>query len=149
MTAKKYDLVRLAELRDAHATLVASYRTSLTAQSTAATTAARARLDAPKLPGEAPTRQYVAAPGIGTPTMPAAPRPRTNEFYLQPLAALLEYTPDELAKAEIDQRALSAIIVAETRLAKLKTATVALAAKVHQSAALMQSIEIFALEKRL
>lgn len=147
--ADSYDRVRLAELRDAHTALVQSYRASTQAQTTAATAAARARSDAPMLPGEAPKRTYVASPGIGNPVMPVAPAPYTNEFYLQPLAALLEYTPEQLAKAEINQRALSEIIVAETRLNKLKFATVDIASKVHLSAARMASLEIFALEKRL
>lgn len=149
MAGEIYDLVRLAELRDAHTALVESYRASVKAKSLAATTAARARMDAPKLPGAAPKRQYVAAPGVGNPTMPAPPRAHTNDFYLQPLSDLLEYSTEALAKAGIDQRALSAIIVAETRLMKVKVATVALAAQVHASAALMQSIELFALEQRL
>lgn len=146
--AGSFDLVRLAELRDTHDALVQSYRDSTKAQTTAATTAARARADSPKLPGEAPKRAFIAAPGIAT-VMPPAPRPKTNEFYLQPLADLLAYTPDELAKADISPRALSEVIVAETRLAKLKLATVALAAQVHLSAARMASIELFAMEHRL
>lgn len=145
----KYDLVRLAQIRDDHAALVANYRTSTKAQHDASGVAARARMEAPKLPGAAPTRAYIPAPGIGNPVMPPAPRPRTNEFYMQPLAALLAVTPDEIEKAGINPRALSVIIVAETRLEKLKLATVTLAAQVHESAARMASIELFAAQNRL
>lgn len=148
MAAEKFDLVRLAQIRDDHAALVHAYRTSTKAQHDAALAASRARMDAPKLPGEAPKRAYIPAPGIAT-VMPEPPRPRTNDFYMEPLAALLEVSPAEIEKSGISQRALSQIIVAESRLAKLKVATVSIATEVHASAARMASIELFALEHRL
>lgn len=149
MAASKYDLARLADIRDRHSTLVASYRVAMQAQRDATTAASRARMDAPPLPGVAPTRAYIAAPGIGNPLMPPTPAPRTNELYFQSLATLQSYTPDEIEKAGISQRVLSQIIVAEMRLSKLKIATVTIAKDVHLSAARIATIELFATEHQL
>ena len=150
-SAEKFDMVRLAEMRDAHAALVADYQRGMRAVSDAAIVASRSRMDAPPLPGAAPVQPRVAyAPGIGTPPKPARPpSPRTNEFYLLPLSTMLAFTQKQLEDAEIDQRAMSKIIVAENRLAKLRTAHATKAADVRYSADAMKHINLFAIEKRL
>jgi hypothetical protein len=149
--AERFDMVRLAEMRDAHAALVTDYQRSVRAVSDAATEASRARLDAPPLPGAAPqVPRAIFAPGIGTPPKPAPPpAPRTNEFYLQPLATMLSFTQTQLEDAGIDQRALSKIIVAENRLNKLRAAHATKADAVRQSADAMKHINLFATENRL
>ena len=150
-SAEKFDMVRLAEIRDAHVALVADYQRGMRAVSDAAIEASRARRDAPPLPGAAPIQPRVAyAPWIGTqPPPPKPPRPRTNEFYLLPLATMLAFTQAQLDDAGIDQRAFSKIIVAENRLAKLRATNATKAVDVLQSAAAMKRINLFAIEKRL
>ena len=149
--AEKFDMVRLAEMRDAHAALVTDYQRSVLAVSDAAVEASRARLEAPPLPGAAPPMpRAVFAPGIGTPPKAARPpAPRTNEFYLLPVATMLSFTQTQLDDACIDQRALSRIVVAENRLNKLRTAHANKATAVRQSADAMKYINLFATEKRL
>lgn len=144
-------MVRLAEMRDAHSALVQNYQQSVRAVSDAATEASRARLDAPPLPGAAPPiPRAVFAPGIGTSPKPSRPlAPRSNEFYLLPLATMLSFTQKQLDDAAIDQRAMSKIIVAENRLNKLRAAHATKAAAVRQSADAMKHINLFATEKRL
>lgn len=151
MSADKFDMVRLAEMRDAHAALVTDYQRSVRAVSDAAVEASRARLDAPPLPGAAPPMpRAVFAPGIGTPPKPARPpAPRTNDFYLLPVATMLSFNQTQLDDACIDQRALSRIVVAENRLNKLRTAHANRATAVRQSADAMKYINLFATEKRL
>lgn len=146
----KFDLVRLAEMRDAHASLVSDYQRSVRAVSDAAIDASRARLDAPPLMGEAPKMARAAyAPGFGIPPQPVQPKPYMNEFYLQPLVTLLAFTQQDLDDANIDQRAMSKIVVAENRLTKLRSAHANKAAAVRQSAAAMKTINLFATENRL
>ncbi len=149
--AEKVDMVRLAEMRDAHAALVTDYQRSMLAVSDAAVEASRARLEAPPLPGAPPPMpRAVFAPGIGTPPKPARPTaPRTNDFYLLPVATMLSFTQTQLDDACIDQRALSRIVVAENRLNKLRTAHANKATAVRQSAEAMTHINLFAKEKRL
>lgn len=148
MAVERYDMVRLAELRDTHAAQVTDYQRSVRAVSDAASEASRARLDAPPLPGAAPQLpRVVFAPGIGAPPKPARPlAPRSNEFYQQPLATMLSFTQTQIDDAGIDQRALSKIIVAENRLAKLRAAHATKAEAVRHSAEAMKSINLFALE---
>lgn len=145
------DIVRLAEMRDAHAARVSDYQRSVRAVSDAAIEANRARLEAPPLPGAAPPMpRAVLSPGIGIPPKPARPpAPRTNEFYLLPVAAMLSFTQSQLDDAGIDQRSMSKIIVAENRLNKLRTAHATKAAAVRQSADAMRHINLFATERRL
>lgn len=151
MPAERYDMVRLAEMRDAHAALVTDYQRSVRAVSDAAVEASRARLDAPPLPGAAPQMpRVVFAPGIGTPPKPPRPlTPRTNEFYLLPLATMLSFTEQQLEEAEIDHRAMSKIFVAENRLNKARAAHATKAAAVRQSAEAMKHINLFAMDKQL
>lgn len=149
MAVERYDMVRLAEMRDAHAALVKGYQTSVRAVSEASAEAGRARIEAPQLPGAAPVVRHVYAPGIGNPKMPAQPRAFTNEFYLQPLTTLLSFTAAQLDEAQIDHRALSRIIVAENRLAKLRAQHASKAASARESAERMKRIDLFATEKRL
>ena len=149
--AEKFDMVRLAEMRDAHAALATDYQRSVLAISDAAIEASRARQEAPPLPGAAPPMpRAIFAPGIGTPPKPARPpAPRTNEFYLLPVATMLSFTQTQLDDACIDQRALSRIVVAENRLSKLRAAHSTKAAAVRQSADAMKYVNLFATEKRL
>lgn len=150
MAAVKYDMIRLAEMRDAHITTVDAYKASVSAVNAAASEAARARFEAPPLPGIAPVElRHAFADGIGSPPKPAAPRARTNEFYLQPLATLLAVTQEQLDTAGVDQRALSRVIVAENKLAKLRSAHATKAAAVHASADAIKSINLFAEINRL
>jgi hypothetical protein len=150
MPAVKYDMVRLAELRDAHAALVNDYQQSVRSVSNATNDAMVARLDAPPLPGAAPVRsKQVFALGIGKPPTPRAPTARTNEFYQLPLATILSFTQTQLDDAGIDQRALSRIMVAENRLSKLRAAHVTKAATVRRSGEAMKHVNLFATENRL
>jgi hypothetical protein len=148
--SNKFDLVRLADIRDAHLAVVSDYQRSILAVSDAAIDASRARLDAPPLMGEAqPAPRAAYAPGIGLAPKQVQPRARTNEFYLQPLATLLSFSDQQLEDASIDRRALSQIVVAENRLTKLRSAHATKAAAVRESAAAMKNINLFALENQL
>ena len=148
--AERFDLVRLAELRDAHTERVGAYRRTADQVREAATAATRARLDAPPLPGAAPAVvRHALAPGIGHAVTPKPVRGKTNEFYLQPLAVLKTFTPEQLDAAEVDHRALSRIIVAETRLERLRAEHLQNAANVRESAQFMRGIELFSLGRRL
>jgi hypothetical protein len=150
MPAVKYDMVRLAELRDAHAALVNDYQQSVRSVSNATNDTMVARLDAPPLPGAAPVRsKQVFAPSIGIPPTPRVPTARTNEFYQLPLATILSFTQAQLDDAGIDQRALSRIMVAENRLSKLRAAHATKAATVRRSAEAMKQVNLFATENRL
>lgn len=130
----KFDLVRLAELRDSHAQLVLDYQSSLRAVSHAALEASRARLDAPSI----------------VPPPPAArPTPRTNEFYMLPLDVLQAVTPAQLEEAGVNHREIAKIIVAESRLSKARAAHATKALCVRTSADGMARINIFAQEQQL
>lgn len=148
--AERFDLVRLAELRDAHTEKVGAYRRSTEQVREAAQAATRARLDAPPLPGVAPAvARHALAPGIGHAVKPRPVRAGTNDFYLLPLAVLKVFTQAQLDKAEIDHRAFARIVTAETRLERLRADHAKNAAAVRDSAAFMGGIELFSLEKRL
>lgn len=148
--AERFDLVRLAELRDAHTEKVSAYRRTADQVREAATAATRARLDAPPLPGAAPAvARHALAPGIGHAVTPKPVRARTNEFYLQPLAVLKTFTHEQLDAAEVDHRAFARIVAAETRLERLRAEHLQNAATVRESAQFMRGIEIFSREKRL
>lgn len=148
--SERYDLVRLAELRDAHSEKVSTYRRSTDQVRQAAQDATRARLDAPPLVGAAPTMaRHAFAPGIGHAVKPPPVRAKTNDFYLLPLAILRTFTPEQLDKADVDHRALSRILAAETRLERLRVDHGRHAAAVRESAAFMRGIELFSLENRL
>jgi hypothetical protein len=148
--AERFDLVRLAELRDAHAGKVAAYRRSTEQVRDAAQAATRARLEAPPLPGAPPPMtRHALPPGIGQVTKPMTVRPRTSDFYLQPLAMLKAFTPAQLEDGQIDTRALARIVAAETRLERLRAEHLKQAAAVRDSASFMRGIELFSLEKRL
>lgn len=150
MAAVKYDVIRLAEMRDAHTATVDAYKASISAVNAAASEAARARFESPPLPGAAPASpRHAFADGIGHPPKPATSRARTNEFYMQPLADLLSVTDEQLDASGVDRRALSRVIVAENKLAKLRAAHAAKASGVHASAASMKSINLFAEVNRL
>jgi hypothetical protein len=147
---EQFDLVRLAELRDAHAAKVAVYRRATDQVRDAAQAAARARLAAPPLPGAPPAMtRHAIAPGIGREVKLPPVRAYTNDFYLLPLATLKEFTPAQLDAAHIDQRALARIVAAESRLERLRAEHGKHAAAVHESASLMSRIELFSLENRL
>lgn len=148
--AERFDLVRLAELRDAHAEKVATYRRSGDQVRDAATAAARARMDAPTLPGDPPAvHRHALPPGMVSAAPRGKVRPRTNEFYLQPLAVLKVYTQDELTTAGVDHRAFSRIVAAETRLERLRVEHAAHGQAVKDSATFMRGINLFSLEKQL
>lgn len=145
-----FDLVRLAELRDAHGVKVDAYRRSTEQVRDAAQAATRARMEAPALPGSAPAMpRHVFAPGIGHAAKPRPIRAMTNDFYLLPLATLREFTPAQLTPANIDHRAFARIVAAETRLERLRAEQSKNAASVRESAGLMRGVELCATENRL
>lgn len=147
---QSFDQVKLAELRDAHSEKVTTYRRKTDEARSAAQAAVRARLEAPPLPGAIPTGGRVAyASGIGVTPKPVKIRPRTNDFYLQPLAVLQSHTREELAVANVDQQSFARIVAAETRRERLKTEQYQAAAAVRDSATIMARIEQFAKETRL
>ncbi len=148
--AERFNLVRLAELRDAHRAKVDAYRRSGEIVKEAAQAATRARLDAPPLPGQPPTAtRYAFAPGIGQAAKPATVRAKTNDFYLLPVHALRAFTQDQLAAAEVDPRALTRILAAEARLERLRAEHGNNVSAVGDSAKFMKGIERFSREKRL
>lgn len=148
--AEHFDLVRLAELRDAHGAKVDAYRRSAEQVRDAARAATRARLEAPPLPGAPPPMtRHALAPGIGHAAKPRIVRAMTNDFYLLSLTTLKEFTPEQLTAADIDHRAFSRIVAAETRLERLRTEQSKNAASVRESAGLMRGVELYATENRL
>lgn len=148
--AERFDLVRLAELRDSHRAKVETYRRSGVTVRDASQAATRARLDAPPLPGKAPAVvRHAFAPGIGQAPPPAKPRANTNEFYFLPLHDLQAVTQAQLDAAQVDHGALARIIAAEKRLARLRSEHAQHATAVRDSADFMRGIELFSREKRL
>jgi hypothetical protein len=148
--AERFDLVRLAELRDAHGVKVAAYRRTAEQVHEAAQAATRARLEAPPLPGAPPAMtRHALAPGIGRGVKPPTVRPRTTDFYNLPLATLKAFTRAQLEDGQIDHRALARIVAAETRLERLRADHLKHAAAVRDSASFMRGIELFSLEKQL
>ena len=145
-----FDLVKLAELRDEHREKVMTYRRMTDEARSSAHAAIRARLDAPPLPGTPPTGSRSSnAELIGVAATAKKIRPKTNDFYLQPLSVLQSYTREQLEDAKVDQHALSRIVAAEIRRERLKTQQYQAAASVRKSAAAMTQIEQFAKEARL
>ena len=148
--AERFDLVRLAELRDSHRAKVDAYRRSGEIVKEAAQAAVRARLDAPPLPGQPPTAtRHAFAPGIGQAAKPAPVRAKTNDFYLLPVHVIRTFTQEQLDAAEVDPRALTRILAAEARLERLRADHSKNASAVRDSAKFMKGIELFSREKRL
>lgn len=148
--SERFDLVRLAELRDAHRAKVDAYRRSGEVVKEAAQAAVRVRLDAPPLPGMPPkAARHAFAPGIGQTARPAPVRAQTADFYLLPVQALRAFTQTQLDAAEVDTRALARIFAAEARLDRLRAEHGKNAGAVRDSAGFMRGIELFSRENRL
>lgn len=148
--SEHFDLVRLAELRDAHRAKVDAYRRSGEVVKEAAQAAVRIRLDAPSLPGMPPkAARHAFAPGIGQTARPAPVRAHTADFYLLPVPSLRAFTRDELDAAQVDHGALARILAAEARADRLRSEHVRHSAAVRESAGFMRGIELFSRENRL